>query len=106
MSVHTVPLCKVVPPSTSRMRGLIKAHEEGGDRDRMHGQGPLIRSGPVIMWSGLRETEIETQGDELCEREDRKRDGKWVNGSGAKCPSPSPRSCRVGGQAVELGDRQ
>lgn len=72
MSVHTVPLCKVVPPSTSRMRGLIKAHEEGGDRDRMHGQGPLIRSGPVIMWSGLRETEIETQGDELCEREDRK----------------------------------
>lgn len=39
----------------------IKASGEGGDRERTHGQGPLIYSRSVIMWLGLRETEIEIE---------------------------------------------
>lgn len=69
-----VPLWKLVPPLCER---LIKAHGEGGDRERTHGQGPLIYSRSVIMWSGLRETEIEIRRDRnLYERGDRKRDSK------------------------------
>lgn len=56
MPVHGPSSESSAPPMCER---LIKAHEEGGDRERMHGQGPLIYSRSVIMWSGLRETEIE-----------------------------------------------
>lgn len=55
------------PPLCER---LIKANEEGGDRERTHGQDPLIYSRSVIMWSGPRETEIEIQNDrQLYEKE-------------------------------------
>lgn len=47
-----------MPPCVSR---LIKARGEGGDREKTQGQGPLIHSRSVIMWSGLRETEIEIE---------------------------------------------
>lgn len=49
-----------MPPLFER---LIKGNEKGGDRERTHGQGPLIHSRSVIMWSGLKETEIEIQRD-------------------------------------------
>lgn len=54
---------------------LIKAHEKGGDREGMHGQGPLIYTRSVIMWSGLRETEIEIQ-----------KAGQWMEGCAVQKP--------------------
>lgn len=85
-SLPDASLWKVVPPLCET---LIKANEEGGDRERTHGQGPLIYSRSVIMWSGLKETEIEIQrGRKLYETEDRERDSKYIHGNSAKSLPP------------------
>lgn len=58
----SLSLClEVVPPNTTRSGRLLRARKKGGGWEKTHGQGPLIHSGSVIMWPGLKETEIETE---------------------------------------------
>lgn len=58
------------PPPKTPVR-LLNANEEGGDQDRTHGQDLLVCSKSVIMWSSLRETEIEIQRDRKTEKKER-----------------------------------